>query len=128
MLTLQFIPYTDIERLASPERVDKLLKIVKEEKIILLEGRLRSREEAELIRRTMEDIDDSFKGIEISPVAHGSAEELAFFQRIRTKLIDLLLGDRRGLTIIGPANVVKEIRKDPDKIQLLTEDAVKKKR
>ncbi len=122
LLTLQFVPYEDIERLASPDRVEKLLKIVKEEKIVLLEGRLKSREEAELIRRTMEDIDDSFKGIEISPVAHGSEEELAFFQRIRAKLIDLLLGDRRGLTIIGPASIVKEIRKDPDKIQLLTEE------
>jgi len=33
----------------------------------------------------------------------------------------LLLGNRSGLTIIGPANVVKEIKQDPDKIQLFTQ-------
>lgn len=127
MLTLQFVPFTDIELLPSPERIDKLLKIVKENKIILLEGRLRSREEAELIRRTMEEIDDSFKGIEISPITVDTNEDLAFFQRLRAAFIDLILGDRRGLTIIGPASIVKEIRKDPDKIQLLTEDRKRKK-
>lgn len=127
MLTLQFVPYHEVERLSSPERVNKLLKIVKDGKVILLEGALKSREEAELIRRTMEEIDDSFKGIEISPITVAE-QEMAFTQRIRSMLINLLLGDRRGLTIIGPANVVKEIRKDPDKIQLLTEDSPKKRK
>lgn len=127
MLTLQFIPHSDIERLPSPDRVEKLLKIVKEEKIILLEGRLRPREEAELIRRTMEEIDDSFKGIEISPLNVHRKEDIAFFQKIRGMLITMLLGSRQGLTIIGPASVVKEIKQDPDKIQLLMQEAKPKK-
>jgi len=65
MLTLQFVPYHDIESLSSANRVKKLLKIVKENKIVLLEGRLRKQEEAELIKMTMEQINDSFKGIEL---------------------------------------------------------------
>jgi hypothetical protein len=123
-LTLQFIPYGDIESLKSPERVNKLLQIVKKNKIILLEGKLRSQEEAELIRRTMEEIDDKFKGIEISPVIIDSKND-AFVRKIKETLINLLLGDRRGFTIIGPASVVKEIKQDPEKIQLLTEDLSK---
>jgi len=31
------------------------------------------------------------------------------------------------LTIIGPASIVKEIKKDPDKIQLLTNEKKSKK-
>lgn len=120
-LTLQFIPYGDIESLKSPQRVDKLLGIVKKNKIILLEGKLRSEEEAELIRRTMEEIDDKFKGIEISPVVMDGKSE-ALLRKIRETLIKILLGDRRGFTIIGPASIVKEIKQDPEKIQLLTED------
>jgi len=44
--------------------------------------------------------------------------------------INLLLGDRNGITIIGPASIVKEIKKDPNKIELLTMPlrAKKKKR
>ncbi len=39
----------------------------------------------------------------------------------------MVLGDRQGMTIIGPANVVKEIKQDPDKIQLFTKEYVEKK-
>ena len=119
-LTLQFIPYTDIEPLKSPERVEKFLKIVKKNKIILLEGKLQTQEEAELIRRTMEEIDDKFKGIEISPILAERKDE-ALLKKLRENLINLLLGNRRGFTIIGPASIVKEIKQDPEKIQLLTE-------
>lgn len=120
-LTLQFIPHGDLAKLSSPERINKLLNIVKQNKIILLEGKIKVSEEAELIRRTMEEIDDKFKGIEISPVIVDSRDDV-WLQKIRERLIKLLLGDRRGLTIIGPASIVKEIKQDPDKIQLLTED------
>lgn len=126
MLTLQFIPFQEIERLDSNARVEKLLKIVKEEKIILLEGSIKPEEQSSLIQRTMEDIDDKFKGIEISPIHFEQKEDKAFIKKIKERVLNLLLGDRKGFTIIGPATVVKEIKKDPDKIQLFTEDSSNK--
>ena len=42
------------------------------------------------------------------------------FEDVKTNVVNFLLGDRTGLTVIGPASVVKEIRKSPDKIQLYT--------
>ncbi|MEA3399312.1 MAG: DUF2073 domain-containing protein [Patescibacteria group bacterium] len=119
MLTLQFIPYTEIEGLNSEERIKKLLKEVKTDKIVLMEGRLKSNEEADLITKTMESISDKFTGIELS-VIFPEAKELDFFKKIRHKFINVILGDRRGMTIIGPANVVEEIKQDPEKIQLFT--------
>ena len=124
-LTIQFIPYGDIASLKSSERVEKLLGIVKQNKIVLLEGRIRPEEEADLIRRTMEEIDDKFKGIEISPVIVDSKSE-ALLRKIREAFIKFILGDRRGFTIIGPASIIKEIKQDPEKIQLLTEDLSKR--
>ncbi len=118
-LTLQFIPYGDIKDLSGEKRVVKLLKLVKREKIILLEGKLKRQEEGELIRRTMEEIDDKFKGIELS-VIYPNVKDKAFWDKIKGKFINMLLGDRNGFTIIGPANIVKEIKQDPDKIQLFT--------
>ena len=68
MVTFQFIPYHDIEILSSAKRVNKLLNIVKEEKIVLMEGRLKKEEEADLIEITMEEISPKFKGIELSVI------------------------------------------------------------
>ncbi len=117
MLTLQFIPYAEIESLDSDERIAKLLDVVKENKIVLLEGRLRRKEEAELIKKTMEQINKKFKGIEIS-VIYPKAGSEALFRKLKEYLVNFLLGDRQGFTVIGPATIVKEIKKDPDKIQL----------
>jgi hypothetical protein len=121
MLTLQFIPYTEIEGLSSEERIKKLLKEVKTDKILLLEGRLKVDEEAELIKKTMESISDKFTGIELS-VIYPEAKDMDFFKKIRHQFINMMLGNRRGMTIIGPANVVEEIKQDPDKIQLFTKE------
>lgn len=127
MLTLQFVPYEEIEGLSSNERIKKLLNCVKDEKIVVLEGRLRKEEEAELIRRTMEEINDKFKGIEIS-VVYPDRRKGNLGKTLKNNLAEMLLGERQGLTVMGPASLIKEIRKDPDKIQLFTEERRKKKK
>lgn len=118
-LTLQFIPYGQIEDLSSTDRIKKVLSLVKTDRILVLEGRLKSEEEAELIAQTMASIDKKFSGIELA-VIFPDKKSSTFSKRIRQVFINLLLGDRQGLTIIGPANVVKEIKQDPEKIQLFT--------
>ena len=127
MLTLQFIPYTEIGNLSSDKKIQKLLKVVRDEKIVLLEGKLGSNEKSELIRKTMEEIDDKFKGIEIEDLDLEKKDK-AFFEKIRSMFINFILGSRKGMTIIGPASIIKEIKKDPDKIQLFTEESKKKKK
>jgi hypothetical protein len=107
--------------------VQKLLKVVREDKIILLEGKLHSNEKSDLIRKTMEEIDEKFKGIEIEEL-ETDAKDKVFLEKIRTIFINFILGSRKGLTIIGPASIIKEIKKDPDKIQLFTEEIKKKKK
>lgn len=124
-LTIQFIPHHDFDRLSSLGKIKKLLKLAREDKIVMLEGRLRKEEEAELIKTTMEEIDDEFKGIEIA-VIYPNASKGDIVRRLRDGLANLLLGDRVGLTIIGPANVVREIKKDPNKVMLFTKDQKKR--
>ncbi|MCF7860762.1 DUF2073 domain-containing protein [Candidatus Woesearchaeota archaeon] len=128
MLTLQYIPYSDIEALPSSKRISKLLNVVKQNKIVLLEGRLRKTEEADLIKKTMEEIDAKFTGVELSVIYPENKDTLALFQRIKKNIINMLLGDRLGMTIIGPAAVIKEIKRDPNKIELLTNEISKKKK
>ena len=45
MLSIEFIPYSEIESLTSVGRIRKLLKLAKEKKIVLLQGRLKKDEE-----------------------------------------------------------------------------------
>lgn len=123
MLTLQFIPYSEIEGLSSNKRIKKLLNVAKQDKIVLLEGRLKREEEADLIRRTMEEISSKFKGIELAVVYPNQNDDDDFFKRAKKEFINLLMGDRQGITIIGPATIVKEIKKDPNKIELLTKES-----
>ena len=125
MLTLQFIPYYEIDGLSSDKRISKLLRAVKSNKIVLLEGRLKPNEEAELIQKTMSEINDNFKGIELSVVNTDILSD-NFLKKLRVRIINMLLGNRHGFTIIGPAKIIKEIKQDPDKIQLFTEDLSKK--
>jgi len=121
MVTFQFVPYHEVDNLSSAKRVNKLLKIVKEDKIVIMEGRLKKQEEADLIEITMEEISPKFKGIELS-VIYPDKEKQDRMQRVKGAFASMLLGDRQGLTIIGPASVVKRIEKNPDKIELFTNE------
>jgi hypothetical protein len=119
-LVIQYVPHIDVAGLSSEERIKKLLKIVREEKIVLLEGRLSKQEEASLIAKTMESIDKKFKGIELAVIQPVNGDTLV--HKVKSKIVSLLLGQRDGLTIIGPATIVREIKQDPNKIQLMTID------
>jgi|SRR3989338_4207730 len=127
MLTLQFIPYNEIKNLNKVEKIEKLLNIVKTNRIVLVEGRLNPDEEASLIQRTMEIIDRKFKGVEICGVEYKKKNE-QIIDVLKTSLARLLLGNREGFTVIGPATIVREIRRDPNKIELFTSSIKKRRR
>ena len=121
MVTFQFIPYQEVENLTSAKRINKLLNIVKEDKIVIMEGRLSKEEEADLIEITMEEISPKFRGIELS-VVYPDKTKQDTMQLLKGTFANILLGDRVGLTIIGPASIVKRIEKNPDKIELFTKE------
>ena len=87
MVTLQFVPYTEIEELTSVGRIRKLLTIAKQNKIVLLQGRLSKEEEAELIKTTMEEINKEFKGIELAVIDPSQSEALEGFAKVKNVLV-----------------------------------------
>ena len=118
-LTLQFVPFEEINSLAPEKRINRLLDIVKKDKIVLLQGRLKPSEEAWLIQKTMEYVSKDFKGIELCTI-YPEARNAQLFSQMKGLLVKFLMGSREGLTMIGPANIIKEIKRDPGKIELLT--------
>ena len=102
------------ERLAtltSMEKIHMILDDVRQGTIVILEKGLDPEEQGKLIEMTMHEIlPDGFNGIEIETYpSHEQAP--GFLQR--------LLGKTRPesrLTVIGPANQLRMIRKDKDMI------------
>lgn len=129
MLTLHFVPYNEIRNLSSSARVEKMLDIVKEDKIVILDGKLTKDEEVALIRETMERVSDKFKGIEIQVWEAPGSNDRSAWHAFKARLAAILVPDYNegGFTIIGPANIIKEIKKDPSKIQLVTQGQRRRK-
>ncbi|MEM4230535.1 MAG: DUF2073 domain-containing protein [Candidatus Pacearchaeota archaeon] len=118
-LTLRFISYNEIKGLPSEKRIKIILDTVIENKIVILQGKLEPIEEASLIQSTMALIGriKGFRGVELATIQ--PEQEKAILDKIKTSIAHALLGQRDALTVIGPAAVVKEIRKNPSKIDLM---------
>jgi len=118
-LTLQFIPFTEIQGLDSSERVRKILDVVLGNKIIVLQGKLKAEEETRLIEDTMAMIGHvkGFKGIELAVISGNN--NVSIFNKMKLNMAKFLAGDTSAMTIIGPASIVKDIKKDPRKIELM---------
>lgn len=117
--SIQFLPYSEIRDLNSDERIRKVLKIVLGNNILILQGKLKAEEEARLIGDTMAMIGHvkNFKGIELAVISGN--DSAGFFGKIKQGLVNALSkGDLGAITIIGPATIVKEIKRNPKKIEL----------
>src|SRR3989344_2089850 len=119
-VSLHIIPFSEIRDLSIGERIKKILKLVLQNKVLILQGRLRSEEEIRLIEDTMAMVDHvkSFKGIELAVIEPDMGNE-SLMMKIRKGIAKTLVGHHNALTIIGPASIVKEIKKDPKKLEVL---------
>ena len=119
-LRIHVMPFSEIKEMGISERVKKILNIVLGNKIIILHGRLRAEEEARLIEDTMAMVDHvkNFKGIELAVIEPDMRNE-SMFMKMKYGIAKSLVGDSAALTIIGPASLIKEIKRDPKKIELL---------
>jgi len=118
--SIQFLPYSEIRDLSSNERIRKILGIVLGNNILILQGKLKPEEETRLIGDTMAMIGHvkSFKGIELAVISENGDDN--FFGRMRTGIVNAISkGELGAITIIGPATIVKEIKRNPKKIELL---------
>ncbi|MGV8151532.1 MAG: OapB/ArvB family protein [Candidatus Nanoarchaeia archaeon] len=119
-ITLHFIPYSEIAKLETVERIKKLLKLILSNKVIILQGRLKAEEESRLIEDTMIMIGNikGFKGVELAVISQDK-EEYSFMDKMKQGLAKALVGQQDALTIIGPASIVKEMKKDPKKLEIM---------
>lgn len=118
-LTLHFMPYSEIAKLESVERIKKLLRIILSNKVVVLQGRLSTEEETRLIEDTMIMVGNikGFKGVELAVIEQGN--DLTAMQKLRFGLAKAISGQQNALTIIGPATIVKEMKRNPKKLEVM---------
>ena len=110
-VNIEFISAGSLAGKTSDEKISFILSNVKQDKILVLEESLSPQEEKQLISRTMSSISKKFPGIEVSSLGFESDD-------LRTRLIKFLGGKTSGLMVVGPSNLIKKIKRDPDKIRL----------
>ncbi len=110
---MDLISEDKLSRLTAMEKIRMILDGVKKGKILVLESGLTPSEEAKLIEMTMTEITpDEFAGIEIE----------SYPSKNNQKILDKLFRKpviRTRLTVIGPANQLKTLKKDRDLISAL---------
>jgi hypothetical protein len=119
-LTIHFMPYSEIAREDTIGRIKKIMGVVLKNKIVILQGKLKADEEAKLIENSMMLIGnvDGFQGIEVAGLSNEN-EHRGAFEKVRHNIAKILVGEQDAITIIGPASVVKDITRDPKKIELM---------
>jgi len=115
------MPYSEIAGLESVERIKKLLRIILDNKVVILQGRLRPEEETRLIEDTMIMIGNikGFKGVELAVISNDNEATRSIWTNFKLGLAKMLVGQQDAMTIIGPATIVKEIKKDPRKLEIM---------
>ena len=88
-LTIQYVPYEEMTGLDSEKRIQKLLKVVRQNRVVLMEGTLSPEEEAGLIEETMQLIDNKFKGVEISSFSPFDKNTKLLQEKIRQLFLPL---------------------------------------
>ena len=90
-----------------------------------MQGRLKPQEEAQLIEQTMGQITKRFSGISFCTIlpeqqnGKKGAKKGQTSGIFKNAVYNLFMKNRDTLTIIGPASLVKEIRRNPNRIDLM---------
>lgn len=117
MAGVQILSYELMKNLDSAKRISKILEIVKTGSVVVLEGRLASEEETNLISNALSSISGRFSGIEIAYL--DTTKPSSFIEKIKDRFVKLLAKERIGITVIGPSKIIKEIKMDPNKLEVL---------
>ena len=119
-LTIHFMPYSEISKEDTIGRVKKIMGHILHNKLVILQGRLHPEDEKTLIANSMTLIGNlkGFQGIEIATIS-GEKEDMGLFNKIRHNIAKILVGEQDSMTIIGPATIVKEMKKDPSQMEVL---------
>ncbi|MFY9638150.1 MAG: DUF2073 domain-containing protein [Methanobacterium sp.] len=108
-LKMDFLSSDALKTRTGMEKISMIVDKVKDGDLVVLEGGLTPEEEADLIETTMREIDvENFMGIDIFTL---ETNKTSFFGLSKKKTI--------GITVIGPANVMKAVKKKSNFLSMI---------
>lgn len=117
MVGVQVLSYESTKNLTSFEKISKILNIVISGDLVMIEGRLTFQEENDLITKALENVSGKFTGIEVAFLDSKKSKSLV--EKLKDSLIKFIARDRIGITVVGPSKIIKEIKMDPEKLEIL---------
>ncbi len=117
MAGVQVLSYELIKNMDSSDKLKKVLDIVRKGDVVMLEGRLTPEEETDLVSQAMANVSGRFTGIEVAFLNSSKSESI--LGKVKDSIINIIAKDRIGITVIGPSKIIKEIRMDPNKLEIL---------
>jgi len=119
MIQIEFLSTEVLSQQEGDAKIAYLVSNLKKGKILVLEDPLSNSEETLLIEATMKKVTPGFPGIEIGTLGataggNGGGE----LRDLRSSIIRILGGKPRGLTVIGPSQLVRQIKRDPESLSL----------
>lgn len=117
MAGVQVLSYELIKNWDSSDKLKKILDIVKKGDVVMLEGRLTAEEETELVYQALANVSGKFTGIEVAFLNSNKSRNI--LEKVRDSIVKILVKDRIGITVIGPSKIIKEIKMDPNKLEIL---------
>jgi hypothetical protein len=132
-LKFDFVSSAVLEGKPKEKRINFILNKVKDGTILVTDGVMSAEEEMDLIKETMRRVDDGFPGIEVASLKKpttGIAKLMEKFSEQKDKIkifFASLRGEKAstslktGLTLIGPAKYIRQVKKNPNSFSVLTE-------
>jgi len=129
-MKMDFVSSVKLNGKTQKKKINYILGRVKDGSILIVDGVMKPEEEMELIKETMRRVDNGFPGIEVCSLkkeAKGFKQVSELLSDRREKFWNWLRGKpdqtdlKTGMTLIGPAKVIKKIKKNPDSFSVLAE-------
>ncbi|MCK5039539.1 MAG: DUF2073 domain-containing protein [Candidatus Aenigmarchaeota archaeon] len=118
-LKIKLLPHKKILELKRGHVDWKIIRDLKNENILIIDEEITPSEQSILINEIMTNISDDFSGIEIACLDINKDKTL--LKKLQKLLVRIISGKRSGMTIIGPANIVKKIKKNPEYLVVYVE-------
>ncbi len=119
-LEVDFVPFSSIRQKTPEQKVSFLMERVTAGKVVVIEGTLDPEEEAMLIKSTMKRITDEFPGIELCTLSGDEYRKKGLVESIQDRLLKAL-GHRKGIVVVGPAALIKQVKRSPGILSMYME-------
>lgn len=133
-LKMDFVSSSVLDEKTKGRRINFILSKVKDGSILVTDAVLHPQEEVDLIKETMRRVDDGFPGIEVCSLKKQTKGLQFLIERLTDqkdriqKFFSSLRGKsssksslKTGITLIGPAKIIKRIKKNPDSFSISAE-------